>query len=49
MIKSSYRWKSNTRIDIEQLEPMCDAWIDSTQDSDYWNIIVNVAFNPLLS
>ena len=42
---SRRRWEDNIRMDLTEIGIKTRNWIDSTQDRDYWRVLVNKAFN----
>jgi hypothetical protein len=41
-----HRWKDNIRINLKIIGLSTRNWVESAQDRDYWNVLVNVALNP---
>ena len=39
------RWEDNIRMDLEEIDINTRNWVDSTQDRDYWRVLVNVTLN----
>ena len=37
------RWEDNIRMDLEKIGINAGNYVDSTQDRDYWNFLVNAA------
>ena len=40
------RWEDNIRIDVEEIGINAGNWVDSAQDRNYWDALVNAALNP---
>ena len=43
------RYEDNIRIDLKELDNNTRNWVDSTQDRDYWRVLVNAALNHRVS
>ena len=39
------RWEDNIKMDLKEIGVTVRSWIDSTQDRDYWRVLVNAALN----
>jgi len=39
------RWGDNIRMDLEKIGINAGNWVDSTQDRNYWRVLVNAALN----
>ena len=39
------RWEDNIRMNLEELGINAGTWVDSAQDRDYWEALVNAALN----
>ena len=39
------RWENNTRFDLKELGINTRNWVDSSQDKDYWRVLVNAILN----
>ena len=39
------RWEDNIRMDLEEIGVNEANWVDSTQDRNYWRVLVNAALN----
>ena len=39
------RWEDNIRIYLKEIDITTRNWVNSTQDRDYWRILVNAALN----
>jgi hypothetical protein len=39
------RWEDNTRMDLEEIGINAGNWVDSAQDRNYWEVLVNAALN----
>ena len=39
------RWEDNIRMDHEEIGINAGNWVDSTQDRNYWRVLVNAALN----
>ena len=40
-----HRWEDNIRMDLEEISANAGNWVDSTQDRDYWRVLVNAALS----
>ena len=40
------RWEDNIRTDLKEIGINTRNCVDSTQDRDYWRVLVNAALNP---
>ena len=43
--RPTHRWEDNIRMDLKEICINTRNWVDSSQDRDYWRIIVNSALN----
>ena len=41
------RWQDNIRMDLEDICINARNWVDSTQDREYWRVLVIAAFSEL--
>ena len=39
------RWEGNIRMDLKEIGINTRNWNDSTENRDYWRVLVNAAFN----
>ena len=39
------RWEDNIRMDLEDTDMNAGNWVNSSQDRDYWRVLVNGALN----
>ena len=39
------RWEDNIRRYLKEIGINTRNWVDSTQDRDYWSVLVNAALN----
>ena len=39
------RWEANIRMDLKEIGKNTRNWVDSSQDMDYWRVLVDVALN----
>ena len=39
------RWEDNIRMDLKEIGVNMRNWVHSTQDRDYWRVVVNAALN----
>ena len=39
------RWEDNIKMDLKEIGVNVRIWIDSSQDRDYWRVLVNLALN----
>ena len=39
------RWQDNIRMDLKEIAINTRNWVDSAQDGDYWEALVNTALN----
>ena len=39
------RWEENIRMDLEEIGINAGNWADSSQDRNYWRVLVNAALN----
>ena len=39
------RWEDNIKMHLKEIGVTVRSWIDSTQDRDYWRVLVNAALN----
>ena len=40
-----HRWEDNIRMDLKEIDINWRNWVDSSQNRDYWGVIVNAALN----
>ena len=40
------RWEDSIRIDLNEIGINTNNWVDSTQNRDHWQALVNAALNP---
>ena len=40
-----HRWEENNRMRLKEMDVNTRNWIDSIQDIDYWEALVNAALN----
>ena len=43
------RWEDNIKMDLKEICVNTRDWIDSTQDRDYWRVLVNEVLNLRIS
>ena len=43
--KPKRRWEDNIRMDLKEIGINMRNWVDSTQDTDYWRLLVYGALN----
>ena len=43
------RWEDNIKIDLKEMGVNVRSWIDSTQDADFWRVLVNAALSLRVS
>ena len=39
------RWENNIRMDLEQIGTNAGNWVHSTQDRDYWRVLLNAVLD----
>ena len=43
--RPTHRWEDNIRMDLNQIIINTRNWVDSSQDKDYWEVIMNATLN----
>ena len=45
LVRPSHRWEDNIRMDLEEIGINAGNCVGSTQDRDYWRVLVNATLN----
>ena len=49
LARARRRWEDNIRMDLEEIGINAGNWVHSVQDRNYWEALVNTAFNLRVS